>query len=193
MSRFHKELERQLRFLSTSCEEFDRGNLDEGIRIATVLRVLLHNTRNSQSLFSHLQWRNIRLLSTSSHKGGDSLGTLTNVELRLLEGVKFVPRLGQSPGQFIPFSHWWEGEIVFERPMGKVFRKTLVLWAANKDGGAHVDAELPPVYQELLSGSWFTLSHERPGQFKHEMRGEDAPLAALRQIGFEVLNSNLLK
>jgi hypothetical protein len=61
---FKADLHRQFGFLKRSCESYDNGNLDEGIRIATVARVLIHDTRNSTSLLKHLGAQNIKLSST---------------------------------------------------------------------------------------------------------------------------------
>lgn len=51
---YKEQLARQINFLNRSCNEFDNGNHDEAIRMATTLRVLLHDTNNSKSLFTHL-------------------------------------------------------------------------------------------------------------------------------------------
>src|SRR6266545_3514326 len=44
------QLQRQLGFLKRSCEDFDAGQHDEGLRIAVSLRVLFHDTSASTSL-----------------------------------------------------------------------------------------------------------------------------------------------
>ncbi len=43
--RFRDQLRRQLRYIENSCQAYDQGDIDEGIRIATSLRVILHNTK----------------------------------------------------------------------------------------------------------------------------------------------------
>ena len=48
MERLPKQLVRQLGFLRHSCELFDRGNQDEAIRIATCIRVLLHDAKSNR-------------------------------------------------------------------------------------------------------------------------------------------------
>lgn len=63
----------------------------------------------------------------------------------------------------------------------RVARRDIALAAANKDGGAHVDAELPPEYQRLIEGLWVMM-----GTGKH-VAGQH--LLYLRQMGFEILNS----
>jgi hypothetical protein len=62
---FKDQLTKQLGFLRRSCESYDQGYKDEAIRIATVLRVLFHDTGRSTSLLTHLKAKdNIWLRST---------------------------------------------------------------------------------------------------------------------------------
>lgn len=51
---FEQQLQRQLGFLKRSCDAFDKGDHDEAVRIATTIRVLLHDTPASTSLLTHL-------------------------------------------------------------------------------------------------------------------------------------------
>ncbi len=61
---FIAQLRRQLSLLENSCLAFDQGCRDEAVRIATAIRVLVHNTANSTSLITHLKAESTRLLST---------------------------------------------------------------------------------------------------------------------------------
>lgn len=61
---FKRQLERQLGFLWRSCQAYDAGHIDEAVRIATVIRVLIHDTQASTSLLKHLDAQNILLSST---------------------------------------------------------------------------------------------------------------------------------
>ena len=54
MTDFPTHLGRQLQFLHQSCASYDGGFFDEAIRMATVMRVLLHDTKHSTSLLKHL-------------------------------------------------------------------------------------------------------------------------------------------
>ncbi len=49
-----------------SCAAYDQGHIDEAVRIATLIRVLIHDTRNSISLLKHLDALGINLSSTVS-------------------------------------------------------------------------------------------------------------------------------
>jgi hypothetical protein len=55
---FELQLDRQLGFLRRSCAAFDGGAFDEAVRIALTIRVLVHDTKQSTSLLTHLGIRN---------------------------------------------------------------------------------------------------------------------------------------
>lgn len=55
---FELQLDRQLNFLRRSCATFDAGASDEAVRIALTIRVLVHNTKQSTSLLTHLDLQN---------------------------------------------------------------------------------------------------------------------------------------
>ena len=61
---YKEHLKRQLAFLERSCIAYDQGYTDEAIRMATVIRVLLHKTHRSTSLLAHLGRENINLLNS---------------------------------------------------------------------------------------------------------------------------------
>ena len=51
---FKAHLAKQLRFLERSCKSYDAGFTDEAVRIATVIRVIIHQTGTSTPLLKHL-------------------------------------------------------------------------------------------------------------------------------------------
>ena len=59
---FVQQLEKQLRYIETSANEYDAGKVDEAIRIATCLRVIFRQAKHSTSLLTHLQANHINLL-----------------------------------------------------------------------------------------------------------------------------------
>jgi len=65
LGRLTQQLRRQLGYLERSAARYDSGQLDEGIRIATTIRVLVHDTRNSTSLLSHLGAKSIAFATTA--------------------------------------------------------------------------------------------------------------------------------
>lgn len=74
----------------------------------------------------------------------------------------------------------------------RITRKEIVLAAANKDGGAHVDQSLTSEYQALSSdGAVGAFVYETQGE-RIETPIQDAHLVSLRQMGYELLHSPML-
>jgi hypothetical protein len=192
---FKKQLARQLSFIESSCLLYDEGNYDESIRIATNIRVIFHNTSRSISLLVHLNAINTAILSTCApvdlndrtiHYDGISLHSLH---------YPYKPRLGETVfHQEVPFEDWWKQVILIINGV-KITRKSLVLDAANKDGGAHVDQALPASYEAMQSTYHRTTIKDMglPTQKAIPLGVFDSThLVALRQLGYEVLNSSQL-
>lgn len=67
-STLQEQLDRQIGYLKRSCEMYDQGIEDEAQRIATTLRVLVHDTNNSTSLLTLLQKKNIQFCDTGLYR-----------------------------------------------------------------------------------------------------------------------------
>jgi hypothetical protein len=200
---FVEDLKIQTDFLKASCEAFDGGNETEGIRIAQTLRILLHNTNRSTSLFSRLK---IRHLFSTAPKGiiapGDSkvfglVGFTSKLSLTSLEGLceplfKLNERnLGTQnsyKNKNVPIKEWWENEIVFYWPDLLMTRKKLVTITANKEGGAHVDDIVDPEFESLKTSS-LKIEIDLKNGTKLQCAYKNIHLAALRQMGHEILSS----
>lgn len=191
---FRLHLQRQLAFLIRSCVAFDQGLNIEAIRIATVARVLLHQTKRSTSLLKHLNGTTIDLLSTCPPMGPS---TLIGQGMGILQcsgegGWKYLPTLGNGPfQQFIPASKWWDQDVMVQHPV-RLSRRKIVLAAANQDGGTHVDEVLDPEYEALsTTGFAGSVTHSDPsGTTTRELEGSH--FLCLRQIGYELLHSPAL-
>jgi tetratricopeptide (TPR) repeat protein len=182
---FNEQFERQLNFLARSCEAFDVGYSDEAIRIAVSLRVLLHDTANSTSLITHLGAQPLKLLSTVRRRSFDpSVFAYDGVTRWTGAGPVAKLGLGVEPEE-VPFQEWWKQVLYIPRQGVSITRRTLVLTAANKDGGAHVDASLTPDYEALLS-MWVRQSSDVG---RDPVPVSDVHLIGLRQLGYEVLHS----
>jgi len=191
---FAKELTKQLGFLANSCEAFDGGNEDEGVRIAATLAVILYDSGKSQSLLTHLNLKRIHLVSTSSMTTYAAIGNLTSLKIDVATTeARFFPKLDAGPKRDVPFEAWWKREMIFLNKRQKICRRDLVIAARNKDGGAHVDAVLEPAYEWVADGAGLAMSQERAGLVLREWTFQSAHLASLRQIGYEVLNSPSLE
>jgi len=188
-------LRRQLGFITRSCEMFDAGHLDEAIRVATAIRVLLHDTRKSVSLLTQLSVRDsLTLISTAVPEPPPELppGLTKTFGMHIgairigPEGSAHEPQCDQ-PGRPLPALTWWGEALWVLDASTSVTRKDLVLAAVNKDGGAHVD-DPTPAYIRLMEGPFdalvrFSLAEGSPTR---------TALTSLRQLGFELLRSTTL-
>jgi hypothetical protein len=85
--------------------------------------------------------------------------------------------------RFIPFTDWWETEIICLTAGVRMTRKSLVLAVANQDGGAHVDATLKPDYTAINSGAGVVATFQPADGNPVEIPLENHSVATLRQIG----------
>ena len=193
---FRQHLKRQLGFLERSCASYDAGHKDEAIRIATIIRVLVHNTKASTSLLKHLNATTINLLSTTTEPSPQTVSFVGLGMMRVGGGKsEYFPQLGDGPpiNQPVPMSKWWD-QVVMVLNGQRISRRDIVLAAANKDGGAHVDSKLSAEYEALAKyGAVGTFVYQTQGQ-RVEAPIQDAHLVSLRQLGYELLHSpELLK
>lgn len=188
-----EHLRRQLGFLRRSCESYDAGHVEEGVRIATTVRILIHETRNSTPLLRHLNSMHIRLVSTPREPAPDKAHMYLGLAYLGFDGQRMVfkPVLDADAATVRPLqvSEWWNEVVFILNPSARLTRRDIVLGAADKDGGAHVDASLDPRYGALATeGAIGTIGYTRPeGTYSEPI--SDAHLIALRQIGWEMLNS----
>ncbi len=93
---------------------------------------------------------------------------------------------------FVPLHAWWCKETIIRlRADASLNRRDLILDAANKDGGAHVAATLPPIYDKTRLGAGMEVEID----FRTDpvrVPFENVHFASLRQIAYEVLNSPAL-
>lgn len=190
---FKSHLRKQLGFLQRSCAAYDDGHADEAIRIATVIRVLIHNTSNSTSLLQHLNATNIALRSTPGEPPSPQVVMYFGLGLFAMGNgaSSYRPQLGDGPpiSRLVPTAEWWDEVVYVIDPTTRLRRRDIVLAAANKDGGAHVDSKLTPLYEALSrDGALGSFGYSAPdGNYTQPI--SDAHLVALRQMGWELLNS----
>ena len=140
-ARFVEKLREQLRFIQRSCTAFDAGMEDEALRIATAMRVVFHHTRSSTSIIAHLGLEASKMLSSS--RGHDEFQDCLShrIDLGSQVPIKMLPILGETFRE-MPLSNWWSKEAVFQYQNERFTRGIIILSAANKDDGAHVDAQV---------------------------------------------------
>jgi hypothetical protein len=168
---FRAHLVDQLGFLDASATAYDTGVESEAKRLATTIRVLVHDGRRpSRSLLTHLGVRD-RLPWTDT-----GLGVVREAALTIGSGLcmtqmnpangesRFAALLGNLPPERIhpgaAFVDWWRDSVLTDADGTEFSRKDLVLQVANKDGGAHVDGTLPTDYAALTRDNSIGLTQD---------------------------------
>lgn len=193
----------QLEFMDASCEAYDSGSRSEAKRLATTVRVLVHDTRASKSLLGQIgvkdkvPWadgiipailKNLIEEQEKGNLGSASLLTMVKLGAGFLENyelIKVVPVFDVHPlgDRWVPFDYWWTTARLVDTNEQPISRKQIVLFLANKSGGAHVD-DLPDSWRFITreNGMGFNLS-----RLEGKTKADDSPVpAAMRQIAEEV-------
>jgi len=191
-----KQLKRQIKYLETSSEAYDNGDIDEAIRIATVFRILFHDTKESTSLFRHLKQKNtfsyISTLESIEERKNRFLkeeGILiqdNNPPIMFVDGERKPPFDTWGIKKFLPFDSWWN-EKILKIDNHEYSRRDIVLFSANKDGGAHVAPKINNNAKLLKEGTGqiiFEAGYSDTGET--ELR--DNHFLFLRQFAYEVLS-----
>jgi hypothetical protein len=151
--RLTKKLEEQCRFIRRSSEAYDQGAEDEALRIATSLRVIFHQTNLSISLVRHLGFEGKEMLSSSRGHGDWKDYLSYEINLNSPVPIRMRPILGDKFHK-LSIEDWWKNETVFFHNGKNHSRRKIILSAANKDGGAHVAADLDNYYEFLCAGEY---------------------------------------
>ena len=186
-----KSLREQFNFLVKSSKDYDLGDLSEAKRLATTIRLLVHDTSQSKSLLSLLKKKGKILLCDTSGRSNEKnilpYSTLTAMQINSSGIGCHVSLLNSgfdSNLRLQKFGEWWEAVIIRDRNKNIFSRKNIVLSVANTDGGAHVD--------ECLEEKYAGLSRKNSMGFECGNEHFMGPLAngpelpSIRQIAFEV-------
>ena len=156
-SELYVKLEEQLQHIKSSIKSYDDGADIEAQRIATALRTIFSDTKNSKSLLTNLGIRNDTFIISSVSQYVPTNMLLFN-ELIISEvsmanelNGKWIPRCNADtklPNKWLHPNDWWN-EIVFDDKITVFSRRDIVLTIADKDGGAHVDTELTEEFVNL--------------------------------------------
>lgn len=184
-------------YLQSSAASFDAGYGPEAKRMAVSLRVLLHDTPKSISVFKQLGLKDSWTFDdTAGPVNPRNLAPTTGLVMMqtqftngAAEGT-YVPLLAvgspHPPRPPIQFSGWWMDPVAKLGNGDTWSRKDYVLELANKEGGAHVDPKLTAPYETLALHNGFGWS---AGTSPDEGQpfGGNAVLASVRQITYELL------
>jgi hypothetical protein len=206
MKRTRAELEvalrQQVKFLQVSCKAFDDGDEDEALRIASVIRVLVHDTPKSRSLL-------VQLGVQSKMKFIDSAEPFDPVETGRFHNGRPLMAMSGMPGLFgiavspqgakivaredtgmyargaVSFDEWWSDGCMPGHDGIRHSRSWLIKQMANKEGGAHVDPEVTKGYMELKTTSMgMTVQAGGISGFVNSVAD-----VSVRQIAWELLES----
>ncbi|PHI37541.1 hypothetical protein CBQ28_09255 [Pseudoalteromonas sp. GCY] len=184
------DLNRQLKFMNRSFTEFDNGDIDEAIRIAQIIRVLVHDTKVSTSILNHLKLKSgFKFLDTSTHYPKNELAPKVGLLSISFAGpkVRFTPHLAgaieKNHRPYIEFFDWWSKQVVLSCGGQELTRKDIVLFTSNKAGGAHLDIDMPKHLYDLLNHKGIGLITNDEEELKNGLH------CSVRQIGFELEHS----
>jgi hypothetical protein len=152
------KLGEQMQFLRTSLRAFYEGDFAESVRIATIIRVLVHETGASKALLKQAQPNGLELpiLELVSETEADE-EEIFSFALGVRMGPTLAPAvdLGSSHYTLSSVGRWWNGTAFkFRSELGRQLiytRKKVVLILANTEGGAHVDPNEDADYVRLLT------------------------------------------
>jgi hypothetical protein len=182
-------------FLEASSHSFDRGFFGEAKRLATTVRVLFHDTKNSRSLLDQMGRKETMTLPSTANEYDERFRPphtgLTMFRLSAPGGVSYYAPLGDGPAQrcsrpSVPFEDWWKETVIVDGKDSKFSRRALVLHIADTDGGAHVDPNIDQNYADLTrnnSVGWIGVN----GAGAKAVDGVE--LHSIRQIAYEVLKA----
>ncbi len=180
------KLKTQIKLLQNNAKMYDNGAEEASITISTVLRTLLWE----DSLLSKIGIKK-QLIFINTAYPYEETNLLTQhglVGMRLSNGGgKFIPHLSNGRNETCKYHDWMNEIVICDKKRNLFRRKQLIQIIANKDGGAHVDSELPDDYVGLKEEN--TINWEMVTPNGVSPLANDVVYASLRQMAYEVLVS----
>lgn len=168
---FLDKLKEQRHLLSKSVKDMTAGDLAEAIRVATVLRTLIHETGSSKPLLKYLSGNYLELpiLDRAPPKQETSPdGVQGTVVLSIPIGFQIkpegtflnreLPADGYAPSSL---GKWWQRPSLILPGLGGFSRREIVLGLANKEGGVHVDSDISKRYQQLMENKSLQVGYSQ--------------------------------
>lgn len=204
-----QDLIEQIQFLTNDCDMYDKGHIEYSKRIAVTLRILLFDSRNSQSIlrqssssFVYTIPDFIDISTTQGSLPGPGKSNFVRASLccyyftvSLDADNMLIPKyVNIEKGKRYPiraFNAWWDKNyIILIDDKHFLTRKDVVRLIADQDGGAHID----PQYDETLGllkrsiAKPFTLKVKIGNDYKTYYCKIDQVLSAtIRSIAEETL------
>ena len=195
-----------LAYLQHLCEDYDKGNTFAVVLIAVVLRTLLKTRGSTVSVLEQLGLHTIPFVDSSLPKGsfsfwqlGDNICNHTFLMQNVYGGLlikkvtnkdnglnlDFLPLLGANKNsKTLPFEEWYQG-VVFESKEYSFTRENCIEYVADKDGGAHLDRNIPMDYYTFRQTTALHVLID--GQLA--VFNQNPVYVSVRQIAWEVLES----
>jgi hypothetical protein len=166
-------LKEQMNFLRTSLRSFYEGNFAESLRVATIIRILVHESGMSKPLLKQARPDGLDLQireNVCEARPGEEEVFNFAVGVRMGPGASVAPAvdLGSSHYTLNSIGAWWNRSVlsfpsngtqmIYTTKKQMIYtRKKVVLTLANKEGGAHVDPNEDADYQRLLTNQPLTF------------------------------------
>lgn len=175
-------------FLRGSLCAFYSGNFAEAVRIATSLRVLVHESRTSKPLLVQANPNGLELPILGNIAEWPSENQIASFALGVRMGPTVAPAIDLASAHYKlnTVGMWWNQTVfTFRSRLARQLayrRKQVVLILANREGGAHVDEHQDPDYVRLLTD--LPLSFTLVG---HRVETPDLARFLTAQSGVEML------
>ena len=144
-----ESLNQQIDLLHLSCNNFDNGNMNAALYMASTIRVLLHHTEKSFSILNQL--KNCFNIDRKNLYDPSAIvrSNLSNYKVEVISDsevkMNVCPILSKS-NNLVNFESWWHNISIYWETY-TLSRKDIILLLANKEGGSHVDPKIP---EELM-------------------------------------------
>lgn len=179
-------LKTQIKLLQSHARQYDNGLEESSISMATILRTLLWE----DSLLSKIHIRKKMDFLNSAYPYEET-NLLTQHGLLALhlsaDGGEYLPHKNNGYNKPCKYTKWMNEIVLCDGKRNLFRRKNLIDIVANKDGGAHLDIEIPEDYYNLKENNsmkWMQMSSgsEKP-------LDNDVVYASIRQMTYEILMS----
>jgi len=137
-------------FLRSEITEYGKGQTHFAYKMASTLRTIFHKTPASTPILPDLSERyGIILLFKGSPMGQVDEHVVLYIGFQT---GNWPPNFKDFPYVRMNFNQYWNA-IIYAEGKIRYTRKQLVLFAANKLGGAHVDPEIPSHLLRTVQGN----------------------------------------
>ena len=165
---YREKLDEQRHLLRTAITGMAAGDLTQALHVATTIRVLVHETGASKPLLKHLNnsYLDLSILDRKEEppeKHPNGVGVVVyfcpvSAQIKAPEGtVSLITDVRAEEHTLSKLGKWWSNVCTALPGAGAVLRKELILGLANKEGGAHVDADVSAKYKGLMESKFFNV------------------------------------